>query len=234
MKILRTCGCQGGRGGGRGGGGGGVTQWHGEISFSVSGRQASHLQSNIQPGKLIWTHEASWVAYVTEPEWAGRVHDYNIQRECFHGYWWTVVKTKNINEDLVLFIYFFPAWDLWQLLFKIWSFAIRYHYQKQPNHLKSYFTKTFITKSNSFDLIAQSPLAVWSVLEYIWYKCSVILRESTGEHPVRDSEVNKCAIFIRVCLHLFAFLYICFFFQPVKNRALFWNTTEMCVCCDFH
>lgn len=39
-------------------GGGGVMQGHGEISFGVSGRQSSHLQFNVQPGKLVWTYEA--------------------------------------------------------------------------------------------------------------------------------------------------------------------------------
>lgn len=54
-----------------------VTQWN----------LLPHLQFNFQPGKLNWAHEASWVAYVTEPKWTGWVHDYNTHREHFHDYY---------------------------------------------------------------------------------------------------------------------------------------------------
>lgn len=58
-----------------------VCRWgqEGDISFGVSGRQSPQPQLNIQPGELIWTREASWVADVTNPEWAGLVHNCNSQ-----------------------------------------------------------------------------------------------------------------------------------------------------------
>lgn len=64
-RYLCTCACQWGQ--------------EGDVSFGVSGRHSSQLQLNIQPGELLWRREASWGADVTNPEWAGWVHNWNAQ-----------------------------------------------------------------------------------------------------------------------------------------------------------